>query len=54
MEDLQLFIEKVGKTVKTSQCSTTRAVELAAYQLEGLAERWYENICRRDQLGHRL
>ena len=34
----------MGKAVRTSRCSTTRAVEIAAYQLESLAEWWYKNM----------
>ena len=37
-KDPQLFIDKVGKVIRTSRCSTTRAVELAAHQLEDLAK----------------
>ena len=42
-EELQLLIDKVGKAIKTSRCSTTRAIELVANQLD-LAEQWYENM----------
>ena len=44
IEDPQLFIDKVGKAIRTSRSSTNKAVELAANQLEGLGEPWYENI----------
>ena len=50
-EDPQLFIDKMVKTVRASRCSTTRAVELAAYQLEGVAEQWYENLLRERPVG---
>ena len=44
MEDPLLFIDKVGKAIKTLRCSSTRAVELTVYHLEGLAKQWYENM----------
>ena len=51
-EDPQLFIDKVGKAIRASRRSTSRAVELAAYQLEGVAKQCMKTCYRRDQLVH--
>ena len=37
LEDPQLFVDKTLKTLRALECSTMKAVELAAYWLDELA-----------------
>ena len=41
MDDPQQFLDRINKVLR---CLSERAVELAAYNLNGLAEQWYATL----------
>ena len=43
-EDPQWFLDKTLNALHVLECSTTKVVELAAYQLDGLAEQWFVTL----------
>ena len=42
--DPQLFLDKTLKALRILECSTMKAVELAVYRLDCLAEQWFETL----------
>ncbi|WRX29259.1 Reverse transcriptase domain - like 10 [Theobroma cacao] len=46
-EKPQVFLDKMEKICKALGCSSVRSVELAAFQLEDVAQEWYSSLCRR-------
>ncbi|EOY03326.1 DNA/RNA polymerases superfamily protein [Theobroma cacao] len=45
-EKPQVFLDKMEKICKALGCSSVRSVELAAFQLEDVAQEWYSSLCR--------
>ena len=40
----KLFLDKILKALHVFECSKTKAVKLAAYKLDDLAEQWFETL----------
>ncbi|EOX94096.1 Uncharacterized protein TCM_003239 [Theobroma cacao] len=45
-EKPQVFLDKMEKICKALGCSSVRSVELAAFQLEDVAQEWFSSLCR--------
>ena len=44
MDDPYLFLYKTVKAIRVLKCSSSRAMKLVPYRLEGLAKQWYETL----------